>query len=152
MVIKDKIMLGAIAGVLASIPQILLNALFVQLKLTEFYDFQISGSVYLYKYLTLTTSGFIFGGVMWEFIAVGLGIAASYVIAKTGKAHWWFKGILVSNLCMYALIYGFFFSLGAPSIVPWDLKTNWSMLLDNTVFGVTLGYFITVLAERKKIY
>ena len=144
MVIKDKVILGSVAGIVASIPQVILNAILLRLKLTEFYDFQIAGSVYLYKYLTYTPSGLLFGAIMWESIAVGLGIIAVYFISVTGRSGWWLKGIIVSNLIMFSLIYGFFFAMQAPTIVPWDLRTDWSMLFENAVFGVCLGYLINL--------
>jgi len=81
------------------------------------------------------------GWLVWESMAAGLGIITTYLIYWSGRDYWWLKGLLVSNTLMFIFIYGFFFGLEAPKIVPWDLQTNWTFFIENLVFGITAGYF-----------
>jgi len=48
---------------------------------------------------------------------------------------------------MYTLVYGFFYALRAPNVVPWDLETNWSILIENIIFGVVSGYLAVRWSE-----
>lgn len=140
--VRDKVALGTIAGLIGTIPQVLINALSVYIGFAKTYDFQLSGSIYLYKELTLTFWGFILGGIVWFSMAIGLGVVTTYFIKVTGKDFWWLKGIIVSNMIMYILMYGFFFALEAPKVVPWDVSTNFSILIENLIFGLTTSYII----------
>lgn len=138
--VKDKIALGTLVGTTATIPQLIINFFMVQLHFSNFYDFQISGGIYLYKNLTYTFWGIVFGGLVWEFMAAGLGILVVYFVFITGKDYWWLKGLVISNAVMFIFVYGLFYTLAAPRIVPWDLGTNWSVFLENLIFGLTAGY------------
>ena len=150
MVVKDRIALGTIAGIVATFPQLIFNFISVQLGFAKFYDYQVSSSVYLEKQLTYTIGGFFFGMMTWETVGAGMGIVTVYLIQSTGRAHWWLKGVLVSCLLMYTLVYGFFYALRAPNIVPWDLGTNWSIFIENIIFGVISGYLVVRWGDWKK--
>lgn len=144
--IRDKIALGTFAGFIGSIPGLLVNFLSYQLGHSNYYSFQLAGGVYLLKNLTGSLSGIILGGIAWESMAGFLGILLVYLIHFTGRDYWWLKGIVISNGIFYILIYGFFFSLGGgpvgPKVVPWDIKTNYTVLLENLIFGLTTSYLI----------
>lgn len=135
-------MLGAVAGMIGSLPQLLLNFVSKQLGIAKSYDFQISGGVYLLKKYTLTPGGILLGLLTWESIAVALGIVTAYVIRATGKEYWWFKGLFVADGLMYTFLYGYVFALGGPKVIPWDVPTNLSMFVENIIFGVTTGYVV----------
>ncbi len=147
--IKDKIVLGAVVGVLATIPQLIFNFFMVRLNFSNFYDFQISGGIYLYKNLTYTFWGLVLGGLVWEFMAAGLGILTVFLILWTGKKYWWVKSILVSNTVMFICLYGLLLDFAHPRIVPWDLETNWSVFIENLIFGFTMGFLTNCWLENK---
>lgn len=142
MIIKDKIALGTLAGIVATIPQIPVNILSMKLNLAQHFSFQYAASIFIYKNLTYSFWGLLFGGLVWESMAAGLGIITVFLIDWTGEDFWWLKGLLVSNTLMFIFMYGFFFGLEAPKIVPWDLETNWTIFIENLVFGVTSGYLV----------
>lgn len=146
--INDKIALGVLAGIVGTIPQLVLNLILTKMGFSKYYAFQLSGSVYLYEHLTTTFWGLVFGGLVWEFMAGGLGIATVYFIKMTGKDFWWLKGVIISNTIMFVLIYGFFFALEAPKIVPWDLGTNLAVLIENLLFGITTSFFIVRYGDQ----
>ena len=142
MIIKDKIKLGVVSGIAATIPQLIFNYISVQLGYSQYYNFQISASVYLYRNTTYTWAGMLFGAITWLATGAGLGVASAYLMDKTGPDYWWLKGILISNSIMFSFIYGFIYSSLAPTIVPWDLSTNFSMIIENVIYGIALGYLI----------
>lgn len=140
--IKDGTALGAISGILATIPQLLFDYLSVTLGYSHYYAFQLSGSIYLLKKLTYMPVGLILGGLVWESQAILLGIITVYYLRATGTDFWWLKGLLVSNTLMYTVIYGFLFSLGGAKIVPFNIPTNFTVLIGNVIFGLALPYLI----------
>lgn len=140
--IKDGTALGAISGILATIPQLIFDYLSVILGYSHYYAFQLSGSIYLLKKLTFMPAGLILGGVVWESQAILLGILTVYYIRATGTDYWWLKGLIISNAIMYTVIYGFLFSLGGAKIVPFNIPTNFTVLIGNVIFGLTLPYLI----------
>lgn len=140
MVIKDKIALGTAAGIAATIPQLIVNVFLVIFGFSVYYSPQLAASVFIYKYLTYQLWGMLFGLLVWESMAAGLGIFTVYLIYWTGRDFWWLKGLLVSNTLMFIFMYGFYFGLGAPKIDPLDLGTNWSLFIENLVFGLGTSY------------
>lgn len=142
MVIRDRIALGTLAGLVATIPAFIVNMLSVALGFAKWYHYQIGGSIYLHPGLTDSPQGLILGTLVWLIPAMALGVITSYVIQATGEDFWWLKGIAVTLTCMYLIIYGFLYTLGGATIVPFDFATNISLYLENIIYGVTLGYLI----------
>lgn len=140
--IKDTLALGAFAGIIATIPQLIFDYLSVQLGFSKYYAFQISGSIYLVKELTDDFLGLVLGGLVWEATGMLLGVLTVLLMRSIGKDYWWLKGIFVANAVMYTVIYGFLFNLGGARIVPTDIPTNLTVFIGNIIFGVTLGYLI----------
>lgn len=140
--IKDSTALGALAGIVATIPQLIFDFIMVQLGNSGYYAFQISGSIYLFKRFTDDLLGLMLGGIVWESMAMLLGIITVFYMRFTGKDYWWLKGIVVSNLIMFTIIYGFLYTLGAAKIVPFDIPTNLTVLVGNVIFGLTVSYLV----------
>lgn len=86
--------------------------------------------------------GIALGVIVWVFQAMALGIIIVYILKLTGKDFWWLKGLVILNSFMYIWIYGFLLTLGAGRIVPFDMRTNWTILVDNTIFGLLTPYLI----------
>jgi len=140
--IRDRIALGVVAGLLATIPSLIVNIISVNLGFARWYSHQIGGSIYLHPGLTDSPQGVILGLLVWIIPAMILGVITSYVIKVTGEDFWWLKGIAVTLTCMYLIIYGFLYSLGGARIVPFDFATNVSIYIENVIYGLTLAYLI----------
>ncbi|NLM45958.1 MAG: hypothetical protein GX200_04060 [Firmicutes bacterium] len=142
MVIRDRFALGVVAGLVATIPLWIVNMISVNLGFARWYSYQIGGSIYLHPGHTDTLQGLLFGVMVWLIPAMILGVITSYLIKATGEDFWWLKGIAVTITIMFLIIYGFLYSLGGATIVPFDFATNMSMFVENIVYGITLGYLI----------
>lgn len=138
--IKDRVALGAAAGIIGSIPQSLLNLLSKMLGISKTYSFTLAGGIFLGKERTGEIGSFILGTVLWIFTAAFIGYLIVSLMKKTGRGFWWFKGPLVTILVMNLFIYGFMFSIAATKVIPKDVPTNLSILVENLVFGVVAGY------------
>ncbi len=146
--IKDTTALGAASGFVAAFPQLIFDFIAVQLGYSNYYAFQISGSIYLFPKLTTYFFGFLLGGVIWFSMGMLLGVICAFYIKFTGTDFWWLKGLFISNLLMFVMLYGFFYTLGGARIVPFDISTNWTILLGNIIFGLTVSYLIVRWGER----
>lgn len=148
--IRDRIALGTIAGIFGTIPQLIFNYFSVQLGYSKYYSFQLSSGTYLLKGFTDTTSGFVFGAIVWMFSAAFIGILIVYLLTFTGTDYWWLKGILVNNVIMFTFIYGFLFDMGAAEIVPLDIPTNYTTLIGNTLTGFSSAYLTVRWGSKLK--
>lgn len=143
MKIEDTFALGAISALVASIPQVIFDWIsHYYLFRGKYQAYQISSGVYLHPQLTNDPMGIALGVIVWITQAMVLGIIMTYVLKKSGKDFWWLKGLLISNGIMHIWIYGFLLTLGAGRIVPFDMRTNWTIMVDNTIFGLLTPYFI----------
>lgn len=140
--INDSSALGALTGIVATVPQIIFDFIAVKLGYSGYYAFQISGSIYLFKRFTNDLLGLMLGGIVWESNAILLGIVTVHYMRYTGRDYWWLKGLFASNIIMYTVIYGFLYNLGGAKIVPYDIPTNLTVLFGNTIFGVFMSFLI----------
>ena len=83
--IRDRIALGVVAGLLATIPSLIVNIISVNLGFARWYSHQIGGSIYLHPGLTDSPQGVILGLLVWIIPAMILGVITSYVIKVTGE-------------------------------------------------------------------
>lgn len=147
MKIKDPIALGALTGLLGSIPHLLVNFLSVQLGFSRYYSFQISAGIFIAEELTTERLGLLIGAISWSITAIILGTLLVLLVKFTGKNHWWLKGILITGGLTYAGIYGILFSLGGANLVPTDIPTTVTNMFGNLVFGISSGYLIIKLGD-----
>jgi hypothetical protein len=138
--LQDKVALGAVTGVAASLPGLLFNLFSVLLGTTEHYSFQLSAGVFLREDLLSTAGGLVLGGILWELTSAFLGVLIVYVLHFTGKEFWWLKGPLTSIPFTYILFFGFVFDIHPTHVVPRDLGSNFSLLGENIVFGLAAAY------------
>jgi hypothetical protein len=151
MVIKDRVALGAFAGILGSLPQIAVNLISHTFHYTKIYSFTLAGGIFLNSNLTGTAGGMILGTLLWLFTAAFLGLLMVLLLEWTGKDYWWFKGPFVTVIVMHIFIYGFFFNMASCTVIPIDVSTNLSFLIENLVFGVTAGYFVKRCAPETSL-
>jgi len=147
MLINDRITLGTIAGLVGTIPQILISFISYKIGYAQFFSFQLSAGVHLAKPLAVEPMGLLMGGFIWELTGAVLGIVILYIITKTGKEFWWLKGIIVTNFLMYTIVYGFAFDMGASYLAD-DIGTNFTEMVGNILFGLTSAFLAAKWANK----
>jgi len=140
MIIKDRVALGAFAGLVGAIPQVILNLISHALHYTKIYSFTLAGGVFLKGKVTQDPGGVILGTILWLFGAMFMGFLIVLFFQKTGKDYWWLKAPLATITIMHLFIYGFAFNMANTKIIPVDIATNLSIFAENFVFGITTGY------------
>lgn len=142
MIIKDRVALGACAGTLGAIPQLLLNLIFHALNYSKTYFFTLAGGIFLREKVTDTVGGIFLGTALWLFTSSFVGFLMVLLFEKTGKDFWWLKGPLTVIMVMQILVYGFVFNMANTQIIPVDVPTNLSIFVENIIFGVVTGYLV----------
>ncbi|MBI2873448.1 MAG: hypothetical protein HYY09_00025 [Firmicutes bacterium] len=141
MVIPDRTTLGGVAGLVGTIPQLILNFISVQIGFGEFYAFQVSASIFVVERMTLTPMGLIIGGFTWILTAAFFGAILARLIDLEGEDFWWIKGLLFGSV-LFIVLFGILFNLGAGRIVPLDPQSKVSALAENALYGIVTAYFI----------
>jgi len=148
MLIKDRITLGTIAGLVGTIPQILISFISFKIGYAQYFSYQLAAGVHLEKTLAGKPMGLFMGGLIWELTGSILGILILFFVIKTGTDFWWLKGILIANFFMYTVIYGFVFDMGSANVLPEDIGTNFTEMVGNTLFGLTSAFLAARWANR----
>lgn len=86
--IKDTTALGAVSGVVATIPQLIFDFIAVSFGFSNYYAFQLSGSIYLFPKLTTYLFGLLLGGIVWVSMGAFLGIVTAFYMKFTGADYW----------------------------------------------------------------
>lgn len=142
MIIKDRVALGACAGILGALPQVVLNLISHALHYSKTYSFTLAGGIFLKGKVTETASGMFLGTALWLFTSSFVGLLIVLLFEKTGKDFWWLKGPLTTIIVMQILIYGFAFNMANTKIIPVDVPTNLSIFAENLIFGIVAGYLV----------
>lgn len=142
MVIKDRVALGALAGVIGAIPQAILNLISKAFGFSKTYSFTLAGGIFLKGKVTEDPGGILLGTLLWLFTSALIGYLTVLFFQSTGKDYWWLKGPLLTIIIVHLFIYGFAFNMAGTKIIPVDVATNISIFFENLVFGVVAGYLV----------
>lgn len=148
MLIKDRITLGTIAGLVGTIPQVLISFISFKMGYAKYFSYQLAAGVHLTKELAAKPMGIIMGGYIWELTGALIGILILFLIIKTGTDFWWLKGIIVTDVLMYTVIYGLVFDVGSANVLPEDIATNLTEMVGNTLFGLTAAFLAAKWAKQ----
>lgn len=145
MKIKDRILLGIVSGLAASIPGRALNELEYKRGLTDQTYEQAASYVFIRRKQIQTLPGKAIGIIANQALAATTGVLTAYVLSSTGRDHAILKGMGIGILYWMAL-------RGLPSKLGFAFPqkkplTPLLSLLDHLIFGATLGYLTDKLGD-----
>ncbi len=145
MVLKDKIMVGAIIGLLADAVKLIFNYLAYLLGFTNVVFWQITATRFLEKEVLHTPAAYLIGGAADVTVSAGLGVAFFlFVHYVGGRDYLWFKGIGFGMFVWVAL----FSTLLGQSVQAKLPQTASGILVTlgaHFVFGLGLAFFTSLL-------
>ncbi len=144
--IKDRLILGALAGVLGGITKTLIVGSFKKLGLAEFDGTETSAGMLLPAYKVNTPSGKLVGHITNTMIGMTLGIAMTYLLSVTGKDRAIIKGAGMSGV-FWMLLYGNYANMGGTTVRPALPNTILSNLVGHFTYGVVTSFVITRLGD-----
>ncbi len=139
--VNDRIMLGAISGIVAAWPPRLLNALQYKLGLTELRYDQIASPLFVTKNKTNTPGAIALGEIINIMNTGAVGVLTTYILSLTGRDKAIIKGIGVGTMS-WVFINGLIAGLGL------KIKTKKPLtpilaFLDHALGGALIGLLIS---------
>jgi hypothetical protein len=145
MKIKDRILLGLVSGLTASIPGRILNELEYKKGIIDHTYEQAASNVFVKQSQIKTPSGKMIGIVANQALAATAGVATTYTLSATGRDYAIVKGMGI-GIVYWMLLRGLPPKLGL-GLPPKKPVTPLLSLLDHLIFGATLGYLNSKLGH-----
>lgn len=147
MKIKDRIALGVIAGLAASLPVRLTGMLAEKTSLRDFRYRSMAGTLVVPKSKINTLEGKIMGEVV-NGIGLSLaGIVTAYLFSATGRDHCYLKGIGVSYF-FGVVLGGIFPKMGLVEKPKFNSRDAMFGILDHIIHGSTCALIVSKLGDE----
>jgi len=145
MVLKDKIMIGAIIGLLADAVKLVFNYLAYLLGFTNVVFWQITATRFLEKEVLQTPAAYLIGGVADVTVSAGLGVAFFlFIYYVGGRAYLWFKGIGF-GMFVWVALFSTLLGQSVQAKLPQSASGILVTLGAHFVFGLGLALFTSLL-------
>ncbi|MCL6589391.1 MAG: hypothetical protein K6U80_05485 [Firmicutes bacterium] len=139
--IKDKILIGSMAGMIATLAKDLPNLFFYKLGLVNYLYSHLAASAHLAGKDIYTPVGYILG-ILADIITGGaIGVVAILFLARFGTDLWWYKGIIIGNI-IWLFGLGVILNLGTIHLQSLEPSFRFSAWLDHQAFGLVCVYLI----------
>lgn len=145
--IKDRALLGLVAGLGANAVKTALSRTSIKLKVSELDGPEIGAGMFLPGHALTTTKGKVVGWIADNLIAGILGTVTVYGLTLTGKNSYLLKGALMGQI-MWQGLYGIMGQMGASQVKPSGARTVLSELATHTVFGTVAAAIAANLGDE----
>lgn len=140
MKIKDRILLGTLAGLVCGTPGRIINAVEYHFGITDVKYGQMAANLFLPKKIINTKEAQLTGCLTNQFGISLMGITVTYLLSATGRDHAVLKGMGVGSLA-WTTVYGLTSRIG---LTVKSKKSHAPILsfVDHAIFGVMCGLFV----------
>ncbi len=149
-VYKDRVITGALIGLLANAVKLTVNYISFLLGFTDVVFWQIVAAQFLERQDLFKPVAYFIGGVADLTATAALGVAFLYLIHYIGSEYLWLKGIGFGML-VWAGLFGMFFGRIAAEKLPPEPSGILVTIAAHFVFGVALAFFTWRLWEAKRM-
>jgi hypothetical protein len=147
--LKDRLVIGSIAGMIAAICKDISNLIFYLLKLANVLYIQLAASAHLLPANINTPLGY-FIGIFSDLITGGsIGILCIILLSYFGTDCWWYKGFIIGNL-VWLFGLGVILNLGTIHFNSFDPAFRFLALIDHQIFGLIYAYTIYLWSLKTK--
>ena len=149
--LKDRIIIGIIIGILADVVKLSFNYLSFALNYTPVVFWQIVAATGLAREDVFTPIGIFIGGITDVIVAMFLGVIFIYFIYLTGKENLWIKGIgfgMLVWVIFFVVVEGQLVQEKIPPEPPGILVT----IVAHFLFGLSLAAFTKLLASDMSFF
>ncbi|MFA7468184.1 MAG: hypothetical protein WCY82_07960 [Desulfotomaculaceae bacterium] len=144
--IKDRLILGAIAGLGGNLIKLSIGKAAMKMNLAEVGGPERAAGMLVPGHKIVTTEGKVVGYIADSVIAGLLGVTTVYALSITGKDKAITKGAL-SGEAAWTLLYGLLTTMGATKVGPVGPKTVLSEVVSHTAYGAITAYLVTKLGD-----
>jgi hypothetical protein len=147
MKIKDRLLLGLVAGLGANIPKLLLGRAAMKMKMAEMNGPEIAAGIFVPGHQLTTIPGKVIGYIADATISGILGATTVYALSFTGKNSYVLKGAVMGQI-MWQGLYVILGSFGGSQVKPGTPKTILAEFVNHTVFGITAATIAANLGDE----
>ncbi|KJS87823.1 MAG: hypothetical protein JM58_02970 [Peptococcaceae bacterium BICA1-8] len=139
--LRDRILAGTIAGMIATIFKTIPNIILWKMGIVQHSYLHLAAAALISPQDVNTPLGLIIG-VAVDIITGGtLGLLIIYLFKITGRDYWWYKGLIIGNaIWLWGL--GVTINFGASKMVPLDPVFRLTSLAEHQIFGLVVAYLI----------
>ncbi len=147
MKIKDRALLGLVAGFGANALKTALSRTTIKMNIAEIDGPEIAAGMFLPGHALATTKGQVVGFIADNLIAGILGTVTVYGLTLSGKNSYALKGALMGQI-MWQGLYGITGQMGASTVKPSGARTVLSELVTHTLFGAVAATIAANLGDE----
>ncbi len=139
--LKDRILAGSIAGMIATLVMAVPNFVLWKFGIIKYLYFHVAASALTLPHNISTPLG-ITVGIIADVITGGtIGIIAILLLKFFGRDYWWYKGLIVGSLIW---LWGFGVMTGLCGVKITSVQPLFQLtsLVDHLIFGFILTYLI----------
>lgn len=147
--LKDKVMVGVIVGVLADAVKLIVNYLLYKLGYATVVFWQIIATRFLEKEFLSTPSAYIIGAIADITVTAALGVVFIYSIYFIGREYLIIKGIGF-GLIIWVGLFGTLLGQSVHDKIPQTPSGIFVTIAAHFLFGLSLAIFTHYLYKSKK--
>lgn len=139
--IKDRILIGSVAGMIGSLFKDLPNFILYKLGVVKYLYAHLAASAHLHEADVYSPIGILIGFLGDTMTGGAIGVVTILFLDKFGLDYWWYKGCIIGNtVWLFGL--GVILNLGTVNLVPGDPIFRFTSIFDHLLFGLTIVYLI----------
>lgn len=139
--LKDRILAGTIAGMIATLIKDIPNLILWKLGVVEYTYFHLGSAALVSPQNAGTSIGLVIGIVVDIITGGTLGLLVIYLFNFTGRDYWWYKGLVIGNV-IWLFGLGLAINFGVSRIVPNEPIFRLISLVEHQIFGLVGAYLI----------
>lgn len=139
--IKDRILVGSLAGMIGSLFKDMANLFFYKLGFINCLYIHLAAAAHLDEAAIFTPLGLIIGFLADTITGGAIGVAIVLFLDRYGFDYWWYKGCIIANI-IWLFGLGVVLNLNVVTFVPRDPVFRFTSLFDHILFGLITVYLI----------
>lgn len=147
--IKDKVITGAIIGILADLVKLASNYIMYLVGLTPTVFWRITATRFLEKEDIYKPIALLIGGTADIIISSILGIVFVYFLYYTGKDYLWLKGVGF-GLAVWVNLFGTLLGASVMTKIPQKPSSIIVTIIAHLIFGFALAFFAQKLYNQNQ--
>ena len=147
---KDKILIGAVIGILADALKLITNYIFFTFGFTKVVFWQVVATRFIQKEYLYHKLAYLIGAIADITVTSLLGVVFMYVIYLFGSKNLWTKGVGF-GLVVWVSLFGTLLGQTVEDKLPQEPTSVVVTLIAHIAFGLALAFFTKVLGQDKLV-
>ena len=136
----DGVLVGTIAGMIATLVKDLLNLVLFLFGVVELTYWQLAASTFLRPGLCSSPGGLLVGAMADIILGGVLGMIIVLIFKFFGRDLWWYKGLVAGNAIW---LFGAGLAVNVfTRLAPLDIPFRVASLFDHQLYGITAAFFV----------